>query len=100
MRRIELILIDTSPKLGRVLAKTTYPISVSEFGNVEEKGRNGDYAEDLKNAIEKLISRSGKDGSNYDVPFPSCSTVIINGNPTSDTVIKRFDNVKFTRGCT
>ena len=72
---------DTSPKLGRALAKTTYPISVSEFGKIEEKGRNGDYAEDLKNAIEKLISRSGKDGSNYDVSFPSCSPVMINGNP-------------------
>jgi hypothetical protein len=91
---------DTSPKLGRALAKTTYPISVSEFGKIEEKGRNGDYAEDLKNAIEKLISRSGKDGANYDVSFPSCSPVMINGNPklsASDTIIKRFDNVKFTK---
>lgn len=91
---------DTSSKLGRALAKTTYPISVSEFGNVDEKGRNEDYSQDLKNAIEKLISRTGKEGPNYDVQFPSCSSIIINGNPRlskRDTVIKRFDNVKFTK---
>jgi hypothetical protein len=93
---------DTSAKMGKALAKTTYPICVSEFGNVETKGRGngGDYSEDLKNAIEKLVSRSGRDGSNYDVPFPSCCSVIINGNPklsNRDTVIKRFDNIKLSK---
>lgn len=91
---------DTCSKLGRALCKTTYPISVSEFGNVEDKGRNEDFSEDMKNAIEKLVSRNGREGSQYDVPFPSCSSCIINGNPRlscKDTVIKRFYNVKFSK---
>ncbi len=91
---------DTPAKLGRALAKTTYPITISEFGNVDDKGRNGDFVEDMKNAIEKLVSRTGKEGNNYETPFPSCSSGVVNGNPRlsgSDTVIKRFYNVKFSK---
>lgn len=92
--------MDTSAKFGKGVSKTTYPIAISEFGKVENYGRNESLAEDMKNAIEKLVCRSGRDGSQYDIPFPSCSSIIINGNPylsRKDTIIKRFNNIRFSQ---
>lgn len=74
---------STEAKLGRALSKTTYPIEISEIGQVESYGKNENLVEVLKTAVDGLITRRGRDMNNsnrYDTPFASCSPIIMNGN--------------------
>ena len=87
--------MNTEAKFGKGVSKTTYPIEISEFGNVESYGRNEDLVEIVKTAIDGLIVRRGRDHltGRYDAPFSSCSPLIFNGNPFfshKGEILKRF----------
>lgn len=89
--------MDTSAKFGKGVAKTTYPIEISEYGRVENYGREEKMVETVKSAIDKLIVRKGRKEDKYDAPFPSCSPLIMNGNPYPSKrgdLLKRIHTVK------
>jgi len=91
--------MNTEAKFGKGVSKTTYPIEISEFGTVENYGRNENLVEVVKTAIEGLIVRRGRDQNKYDAPFASCSPFILNGNPfisKKGEIIKRLHVAKFS----
>jgi hypothetical protein len=91
--------MNTPAKFGKGVAKSTYPTEISEYGRIENYGRNEEMVEIIKNAIEGLIVRRGKEGNRYDALFPSCSPIIINGNPfisKKGEILKRLHIVKFS----
>ena len=91
--------MNTEAKFGKGLSKTTYPIEISEFGRIEAYGRNEGMVEIVKKAIEDLTVRRGRDGARYDALFPSCSSIILNGNPfisKKGEILKRLHVVTFS----
>lgn len=91
--------MNTEAKFGKGMSKTTYPIEISEFGRIEAYGRNEGMVEIAKKAIEDLTVRRGRDGARYDALFPSCSSIILNGNPfisKKGEILKRLHVVKFS----
>lgn len=55
--------------------------------------------ETVKKAIEDLTVRRGRDGTRYDALFPSCSSIILNGNPfisKKGEILKRLHVIKFS----
>jgi hypothetical protein len=72
---------------------------MSEFGRIESYGRDEKMVETVKKAIEGLIVRRGREGARYDAPFPSCSSIILNGNSfisKKSEILKRLHVVKFS----
>ena len=91
--------MNTEAKFGKGVSKTTYPIEISEFGRIETYGRNEGMVETVKKAIEDLTVRRGRDGTRYDALFPSCSSIILNGNPfisKKGEILKRLHVIKFS----
>ena len=91
--------MNTEAKFGKGMSKTTYPIEISEFGRIEAYGRNEGMVETVKKAIEDLTVRRGRDGARYDALFPSCSSIILNGNPfisKKGEILKRLHVVRFS----
>ena len=91
--------MNTEAKFGKGMSKTTYPIEISEFGRIEAYGKNEGMVEIVKKAIEDLTVRRGRDGARYDALFPSCSSIILNGNPfisKKGEILKRLHVVKFS----
>jgi hypothetical protein len=91
--------MNTEAKFGKGMSRTTYPIEISEFGRIEAYGRNESMVEIVKKAIEDLTVRRGRDGVRYDALFPSCSSIILNGNPfisKKGEILKRLHVVKFS----
>jgi hypothetical protein len=92
--------MGTQAKFGKGASQTTYPIEIAEYGTIEKYGRNEDLVETIKQAIEGLIIRRGKSGSRFDAPFPSCSSLIINGNSfisKKGEILKRLYISKFSQ---
>jgi hypothetical protein len=71
---------DTEAKFAKAIAKTTYPVEISEIKTVESYGRSENLVSIFLTSVENLISRRGRDGNSYDAPFPALSSVILNGN--------------------
>jgi hypothetical protein len=92
--------MNTEAKFGKGVSKTTYPIEISEFGRIESYGRNEGMVEIVKKAIEDLTVRRGRDGTRFDALFPSCSSIILNGNPfisKKGEILKRLHVVQVFR---
>lgn len=92
--------MNTDAKLGNGLSKTTYPIVISEFGQIEKYGRDEKLVETVKNAIERLTSRSGRKDGKYDAPFLSLSPVILNGSAViskKGEILKRLHINKYSQ---
>ena len=91
---------NTDAKFGNAVSHTTYPVAISEFGRVENYGRDEKLVETFKNAIDRLICRHGRQGGRYDFPFLSLSPLIINGNPfisRKGEILKRLHIVKYSQ---
>lgn len=74
---------DTEAKFAKAISQTTYPVEISEIKTIEGYGRSENLVSIFLTSAEGLVSRRGRgEGSNnYHTPFPSCSSVILNGNP-------------------
>jgi hypothetical protein len=91
---------NTDAKFGNAVSHTTYPIVLSEFGRVENYGRDEKLVETFKNAIDRIICRNGRREGTYDFPFLSLSPLIINGNPfisRKGEILKRLHTVKYSQ---
>ena len=91
---------NTDAKFGNAVSHTTYPVALSEFGRVENYGRDEKLVETFKNAIDRLICRHGRREGKYDFPFLSLSPLIINGNPfisRKGEILKRLHTIKYTQ---
>jgi hypothetical protein len=91
---------NTDAKFGNAVSHTTYPVAFSEFGRIENYGRDEKLVETFKNAIDRLICRHGRQGGKYDFPFLSLSPLIINGNPfisRKGEILKRLHTIKYSQ---
>jgi polyhydroxyalkanoate synthesis regulator phasin/ribosomal protein L37AE/L43A len=87
--------IDTIPKFGERISKTTFPTLVNEVVMLFNKE---DMIDTLKNSIDKQLARSKiKEGSYED--YPALSPMIFTSNkyiPRDDALIYRFRILIFT----
>jgi predicted small metal-binding protein len=89
--------IDSVPRLGYVLAKTTFPIAVNEPGSAFMKE---DVIETIKSAIEQKIARGKYIMGTY-TEIPSLAPIIFTSNktfPKDDALLRRFIVLTFTQG--
>jgi ribosomal protein L37AE/L43A len=87
--------IDTIPKFGERISKTTFPTLVNEVVMLFSRE---DLVDTIKNSIDKLIARSKiREGSYED--YPALSPMIFTSNrylPRDDALIYRFSILFFT----
>jgi ribosomal protein L37AE/L43A len=87
--------IDTIPKFGERISKTTFPTLVNEVVMLFNRE---DLVDTIKNSIDKLIARSKiREGSYED--YPALSPMIFTSNrylPRDDALIYRFIILFFT----
>jgi len=87
--------IDTIPKFGERISKTTFPTLVNEVVMLFSRE---DLIDTIKNSIDKLIARSKiREGSYED--YPALSPMIFTSNrylPKDDALIYRFTILFFT----
>lgn len=91
--------IDTVPKFGEVLSKSTYPITVNEVGALSDD-KHRPLVEMFKNAIETQTARSKfvRKVSYTEIPSLCACILTSNPQPPSDTGYRRrLISIAFTR---
>lgn len=73
--------IDTKPKLGKVVSRTTFPILISEVGSLSDENHYGALAEMIKNCAELLTARAAHDRKGHYRTYPARSALALTGNP-------------------
>lgn len=89
--------IDTVPRLGHVLAQSTFPVLINEPGAAISRE---DVVETIKSAIESTIAR-GKFVRGTYMEIPALSPLILTSNkvlPRDDALLRRFIIIRFTYG--
>jgi len=89
--------IDTVPRLGYVLSRSTFPTLVNEPGSAITKEQ---ITEVMKSAIESTTARGRYVRGTY-TEIPSLSPLIMTSNrilPREDALLRRFIVLRFTYG--
>lgn len=76
--------VDTKPRFGEVLSKSTYPIVINEVGQLNDD-KYKDMVEMFKTAITDPVARKKFVNKTNYTDIPSFSPCILTGNPTPST---------------